>query len=383
MPSMLTIFRFHTKSCPHRADGRSWRRCKCPIHVQGTLEGVTIRESLGTRNWDRATAITREWEAVGVKTETEDASIAKLHEAFTADLKRRKVTSATQAKYGVLFDRLEAWAGEKGYTHVKQINLSNLREHVGAWPDAAITQTKNLERLRCVFRFANESDWISSNPAAGISMPTCKPNPTLPYEREEMAAIIEACSRFPSSKVGRGLPVCERIKSLALLMRYSGLRISDAVSCGVARLDGNRLFLYTQKTGTPVYVPLPPMVCEELAACPRSNPNYWFWSGKGTVESCRKYWDKKLRKLFGLAGVAGAHSHRFRDTFAVEQLNAGTEMAEVSIMLGHSSVRITEKHYAPWVKSRQQKLEAAVSRAWANDPLIQERKKVVEMRRTG
>jgi integrase/recombinase XerD len=32
----------------------------------------------------------------------------------------------------------------------------------------------------------------------------------------------------------------------------------------------------------------------------------------------------------------------------------------VSILLGHTSIKTTEKHYAPWVRSRQVALEAAV-----------------------
>jgi hypothetical protein len=43
-----------------------------------------------------------------------------------------------------------------------------------------------------------------------------------------------------------------------------------------------------------------------------------------------------------------------RDTFAVEYLLAGMPLEEVSRLLGHSSVLITQKHYAPWVLERQQ-----------------------------
>ena len=32
----------------------------------------------------------------------------------------------------------------------------------------------------------------------------------------------------------------------------------------------------------------------------------------------------------------------------------------VSVLLGHTDVRITSKHYRPWVKSLQDKLEADV-----------------------
>jgi integrase/recombinase XerD len=36
----------------------------------------------------------------------------------------------------------------------------------------------------------------------------------------------------------------------------------------------------------------------------------------------------------------------------------------VSILLGHSSVKVTEEHYSPWVKAWQDRLEAAVVAIW-------------------
>ena len=48
-------------------------------------------------------------------------------------------------------------------------------------------------------------------------------------------------------------------------------------------------------------------------------------------------------------------------------LFAGAPIERVSILLGHQSVRITEKHYAPWVKARQEQLEADVRRTWPED----------------
>jgi len=54
----------------------------------------------------------------------------------------------------------------------------------------------------------------------------------------------------------------------------------------------------------------------------------------------------------------------FRDTFAVEMLLAGVPLDQVSILLGHKSIKVTEKHYAPWVRARQEQLENSVRRAW-------------------
>jgi hypothetical protein len=38
-------------------------------------------------------------------------------------------------------------------------------------------------------------------------------------------------------------------------------------------------------------------------------------------------------------------------------------MDGVSGLFGHSSIKVTEKHYSPWVRARQEQLEAEVRRS--------------------
>jgi integrase len=121
---------------------------------------------------------------------------------------------------------------------------------------------------------------------------------------------------------------------------------------------------------------------------------YWFWTGNGTLQTATADWQGRLLDLFKRMKLkqfarmnkmtvdearkqleakggkfAEGHAHRFRDTFAVELLLAGVPLKRVSILLGHTSVRITEKHYAPWVRERQEQAEADVKRTWAHDPI--------------
>ena len=58
-------------------------------------------------------------------------------------------------------------------------------------------------------------------------------------------------------------------------------------------------------------------------------------------------------------------AHLFRHTFATELLAAGNSLEAVAALLGHSSTKITEKSYSHWVKGRQEKLEEAVKKSWA------------------
>jgi hypothetical protein len=53
----------------------------------------------------------------------------------------------------------------------------------------------------------------------------------------------------------------------------------------------------------------------------------------------------------------------------VELLLKGVPLERVSILLGHSSVKVTEKHYSPWIRERQEQAEADVKRTWARDPV--------------
>jgi integrase/recombinase XerD len=129
------------------------------------------------------------------------------------------------------------------------------------------------------------------------------------------------------------------------------------------------LFLYTAKTGTPVYTVLPDFLVKALEATPRLTERYYFWTGVGKLATAVRLWDMRLKRGFEKAGIVKGHAHRLRDTYAVALLLEGVPMERVSILLGHTSIRVTEKHYSPWVRARQEQLEADVARVLRNDPL--------------
>ncbi len=118
--------------------------------------------------------------------------------------------------------------------------------------------------------------------------------------------------------------------------------------------------------------------CPKLASRTGNFLNIWLWrfrdyagSGNGSLNSAVGNWQRSFRRLFRIVNLRpddGSpkrfHPHMFRDTFAVEMLLAGVPLEQVSIRLGYKSVKITEKHYAPWVKARQELLAANVRKAW-------------------
>jgi len=61
--------------------------------------------------------------------------------------------------------------------------------------------------------------------------------------------------------------------------------------------------LYQAKTGTPVYVPLPPHVVkalENVPPGPKPNRDIFSWSGNGQPKSVVADWQRSYRRLFKL-----------------------------------------------------------------------------------
>ena len=225
--------------------------------------------------------------------------------------------------------------------------------------------SRGSSTLRGFLRFCEESEWIERNPAKAIKPPKVTQSPTLPFDDQEINRALEAADKLAAW--GSFGP---KLKAMVLLLRHSGLRLQDAACLERARLNGDKLFLYTQKTGTPVNCPLPPEVTKAMKAVVNERPEFFFWDGKSERETTVKSWNRVFQRLFSTAEppIVGGHAHRFRDTFAISLLLKGVELSHVSILLAHSSVKVTERHYSPWVKARQEQLEADVRLTWDSTP---------------
>ena len=379
---MLTLYRRHLKRCS-KTDDRYWKRCSCPMWVEGTVNGSYIRRSLQTASWERAQNLAREIESAdnpkAVPAKKEDpVSIKQAVDEYLADARARELAESTLSKLETIFRRqFLAWTKAEGYTLLRELDLRAVQAFRATWRDGGLAKKKKQERLTGFFWFCIRAGWITQSPTLNLKSITVQQTPTDYFPREEYNEIIDATYRLDDG-LERGYAVekrGQRIRALVQLLRWSGLRIRDAVTLERARLQSNDdLLLYQAKTGVPVYVPLPHDVAEELRNVPpgpKPNPRYFFWSGNGHPKSAVADWQRAFRRLFEVAGLEkpdGARKrcfpHMFRDTFAVEMLLAGVPIDQVSILLGHKSVKITEKHYAPFVKARQEQLAASVRQAW-------------------
>ena len=116
-------------------------------------------------------------------------------------------------------------------------------------------------------------------------------------------------------------------------------------------------------------VPIPPAVAEELLALANTNKKYVFWTGESLGETIAKTWaNRYIRPIFEAAKIpCDGHmlSHRLRDTFAVDLLERGVPLEEVSKALGHESIKTTERSLCQVGKGRQDRLDSFITGTWS------------------
>jgi len=361
---MLRIYRRHRSSCSHTSE--RYRRCSCPIYVEGTLGGETIRRALDQTNWEAASEVVAKWTASG------QIGVARLDipdikdavDKYFEDAKARQLQPGTISKHtNLLKNRLLPWCDDKGFHLLKQLDVDALRQFRATWPDGALSAYKNLERLRAFFWFCHRAGWIEKNHATAIKPPKLqdKSKKVKVFTKEQLDAILKACDEYPQQN-SFGHDNRARVRALVLVLRYSGMRIGDCVGLRTSHLDGDKVSLNTEKTGGKIYVPLPPNAAKALRTI-QDRGEYFFWTGNGLRKSAVADWQRALRRVFQTAEVK-ANPHMFRHTFATELLSKGVPIEDVSMLLGHKSIKITESYYSHWIKARRERLEERVRELW-------------------
>ena len=281
-------------------------------------------------------------------------------EEFVWDLQARGLSRSTMRDYQSIFRQLIPFAEKHGKTELREVDQAFLRKWRATWTCMASTHQLWITKLKTFFRFGIEAGWIENSPAASLRGPRDRSRPTMPLSRAEMQRLFKAAASY------------DRERALLMLMRYSGLAIRDATTLRRDAINGNLLTLRRAKSNELVLCSLPDPVLGELNAIADPSREHFFWTGKSLPETVARYWRSRLQRVARLARVKGFKTHRLRDTFAVELLLAGVGMEDVSALLGHGSIRVTERHYAPWNTARRDRLVAIMGEVNARDETLKE-----------
>jgi integrase/recombinase XerD len=370
----MRLYRRHGPKCRYYGteDAFSKTNCRCPIYADAGSRGGAARTSLKTRDWGRAESRLKKL-LESKESGKPVVTVAQSCEAFLADCRRRNLKISTLRSYEKTLHHLREFCAPQGIALISEVNqalllqFQNGRERPPAEeggkpsPLEPSTVRKELQTLRAFFRFLVDQDHAEKNFAKKLRPPKESRRPTLPFSQAEVDGLLEAAGTLEDDNPNVRRKNRKRAQAVLITMLYSGLRISDVATLERKRvsLKSGALLLRMEKTGEPVYVKLGQPALDALSALPMQGP-FFFWSGQSAPATAIGNMRRTIERVCANAGIEG-HPHRFRDTFAVRLLEKGVTIDQVSILLGHTSVKTTEKYYAPWVRSRQRLLDEAVA----------------------
>jgi site-specific recombinase XerD len=371
----LNLYRRHAPKCPLYGKPRITDQCKCPLWVHGRVKGKFVRRSLDTRQLGAAELKKDDWEN-GRGPDSLSAGVASMKPAsqITAEEaaqeffeSKRKRSTGTKEIYKRAVGEFVRWAEGRSLTLLSEIDTPHLRQYFAErdpqWKLS--TAYGRLTYLRTFFNFCRRRRWLAWSPAEDPDLNYGKGvSERLPFTPTQITQILAACERMPEE-------VRDRARALVLLLLHTGMRISDATFFEREYLNERHAADYYVIKNRRL-IDLPPEVqapaLEALAKLPVMRVYYFqddrdgdYLEARRALRSGQEFspWMPNYRarvrqttrlveKVLSLAGIRHGREggcHRFRDTFAINLLTNGVDVYTVSQFLGHSDVRITQKHY--------------------------------------
>jgi site-specific recombinase XerD len=383
----VTVFVRHSKEC-EKENGkldRNHRGCRCRKWLYIYEGGQGRRVTAKTKSWKEAERAALAERIRLDPVEAEKRRIAGQVEASAETIEDalgqwfggfKWQTQSTSKVYRSFIKKVVRWAEKNGITRLQDVTPDHLDKWRSEWGlDAACqddklnptTQKQTQGRLKAFFKWGTDLRKIPWNPASSMGRIVSDPEETMPLTLVQFDELLAATYAYDKGTRRDYDKFGAELRAIFLVQRWVGLRIIDVLLLPRTAVVNGVLSLKTLKTGAEVVIELPRVVLEALAALKPghgASVKHYFWSGACTVESLRATWLRRIRalnnKYLSFLDEEGKpmrfHSHMLRDTFAVQLLLAGCPLEEVSRLLTHESIKVTEKHYSKWVTARKLQL---------------------------
>ena len=378
----LVLYKFHSKDCVvHKsripvANRRYWMECDCWIWIVGrTPSGAVVpRQTTKCRTLKEAQAVRL---ALMQEAPKDDAGIL-ITDAIAKYLASRdhELGSRTNGQYGQVLRRFQEFCSKRATLHMKDLTIDLLEDFkVEGLPKTMRDTSKGtvVAKVRCFLRDAFRRGWIKEALADRTKPHRAVYEQKEPYTEKEIEIILEAAGNLDGGTHGyASKPATFRL--LLELMLETGMRVGDAVQFDPSVLSrGEHMWIYPFEMGkkkktakvTIHEAYLSDRLKTAIDNCEWMSKRKPFWYATRDYALEQLVYER-MQVIGRKNGVNDCRPHRLRDSFAVRKLLAGLQLDDVSRLLGHSSVKVTEQYYARWIKARRVRLERLVSESLVN-----------------
>jgi len=339
-------------------------------------DSLVPRQSTGFTSMPEAEALR---DSISADSKDREVHGLKLSECIDTYIESRQHELGNQAfSYTRLtLSRLRRYCEARGKFFIRELTVDLLESFkFGGLPEMANTSRREATaKVRCFLRDAFRRGWLTEQLVDRVKPHSATYEQKEPYTDAEVHTMLEYAGRMNGAHGYGKHP--ETFRLLLELMLETGMRVGDAVRYNPAVVTrGKKMWIYTftpqkqRKTKQPKSAEayISDRLKKDIDACEwlsEKLPFYWT-ANKSTSFSAANLVYLRMRELGKQCGIMDCRPHRLRDTFAIRMLLRGVPLEDVSRLLAHSSVKITETYYAKWVTARKARLEGIVAEALVN-----------------
>jgi integrase len=248
---------------------------------------------------------------------------------------------ATRRKREAIFKHAIEAAGDAPYSKITAKAIRDGCERRSKTPAQA---GHFFDTMSGLLKWAAKAELIAKDPTAGLDNPYIRKGDGIPPWTEDDVAAYE-----------RRWPIGTRERVWLDVLLYTGLRRGDAVQLGRQHIRDRVIEIKTEKTGTPVWLRLLPVLQATLAAGPCGDLT--FIVGDTGRPLTAESFGNAFRKACRAAGVRKS-PHGLRKIAATRAANAGATVAELESMFGWTGGNMAS-HYTRSADRRRLGLSAS------------------------
>lgn len=309
---------------------------------------IRIVGEIGSREWhSHYQEIHESFESDAPKQEAALAEdiFSEVVVAYRSSRRYLKLKPKTKENYEVELRRLLALFGDLSIRKLNARHISQLRDRISAEKSPRAAK-EMMKVVRLVFATAMERAIITLNPVLGVDDPIdYRPEPWRHWEEDEIALFLKHAA--------------PRWRRAVMVLLFTGLRVSDALQVRRQDIKDNVLRWKTEKTGTPVVIPLHRDLIAELERpLDVESLEYLIVSLKGRPFGRASSINHGVVGEFKRLGIDNPPPvHGLRKNAVMRLLEVGCEAEDVHAVTGQSHKMI--KHYGKQY-DRERRARAAI-----------------------
>ncbi len=263
-------------------------------------------------------------------------------ESFLAYIASEKgLSENTVHAYKSDLENLQEFLGKKALSDVKEKDLVRFFSEINGKGWASSTKARLQVTLKVFYRFIKREGWIETDPTLALEQPAVWQKVPEVLSLDEVIALIHAPD--PKTLIGA------RDRAIFEVLYATGIRVSELCSLKLQDVDES-VVRVVGKGRKERYVPIGKAAIEALdhylihhrGEGGENRPLFLTKQGKGidrvTVWGRIKHYAKK-------AGITKSISpHTLRHSFATHLLDHGADLRVIQEMLGHASIKTTDRY---------------------------------------